>query len=128
MPGGAAPLQIRGRLARPVRERGRVVDREAELRRGGRIERVQRPEQLAQRPSSEAGSGPDAGADEVGAEVIDVIATTISGSLADQRKVGRIGPAFRARTRRPVRVHAVDNLIEDELFEPWDEDDASEAA
>ena len=27
-----------------------------------------------------------------------------------------------------VRVHAVDNLIEDELFEPWDEDDASEAA
>ena len=28
-----------------------------------------------------------------------------------------------------VRVHAVDNMIEDELFEPWDEDeDASEAA
>ena len=27
-----------------------------------------------------------------------------------------------------VRVHAVDNLIEDELFEPWDEDDESEAA
>ena len=28
-----------------------------------------------------------------------------------------------------VRVHAVDNLIEDELFEPWDEDDGeSEAA
>ena len=28
-----------------------------------------------------------------------------------------------------VRVHAVDNLIEDEVFEPWDEDDdASEAA
>lgn len=28
-----------------------------------------------------------------------------------------------------VRVHAIDNLIEDELFEPWDEDDdASEAA
>jgi len=29
-----------------------------------------------------------------------------------------------------VRVHAVDNLVEDELFEPWDEedDDASEAA
>ena len=27
-----------------------------------------------------------------------------------------------------VRVHAVDNLIEDELFEPWDEGDASEAA
>lgn len=27
-----------------------------------------------------------------------------------------------------VRVHAVDNLIEDELFEPWDEDGESEAA
>lgn len=29
-----------------------------------------------------------------------------------------------------VRVHAVDNLIEDEVFEPWDEDDddASQAA
>jgi hypothetical protein len=28
-----------------------------------------------------------------------------------------------------VRVHAVDNLIEDEVYEPWDEDDdASEAA
>jgi hypothetical protein len=27
-----------------------------------------------------------------------------------------------------VRVHAIDNLIEDELFEPWDEDDESEAA
>jgi hypothetical protein len=27
-----------------------------------------------------------------------------------------------------VRVHAVDNLIEDEVFEPWDEDDESEAA
>ena len=27
-----------------------------------------------------------------------------------------------------VRVHAIDNLIEDEIFEPWDEDDESEAA
>jgi hypothetical protein len=28
-----------------------------------------------------------------------------------------------------VRIHAIDNLIEDEVFEPWDEDDdASEAA
>ena len=28
-----------------------------------------------------------------------------------------------------VRVHAIDNMIEDEIFEPWDEDDAeSEAA
>lgn len=36
---------------------------------------------------------------------IDVIATTMSGSLADQRKVGRIGPTFQAHTSRPVRVH-----------------------
>lgn len=28
-----------------------------------------------------------------------------------------------------VRIHAIDNMIEDEVFEPWDEDDAeSEAA
>ncbi|MBE1526571.1 hypothetical protein GGC65_001027 [Sphingopyxis sp. OAS728] len=27
-----------------------------------------------------------------------------------------------------VRVHGIDNLIEDEIFEPWDEDDESEAA
>ena len=28
-----------------------------------------------------------------------------------------------------VRIHAIDNMIEDEIFEPWDEDDAeSEAA
>jgi diacylglycerol kinase family enzyme/thymidylate kinase len=39
---------------------------------------------------------------------IDVIATTMSGSLQDQRKVGRIGPEFRARTRRPVNVHPAD--------------------
>lgn len=36
---------------------------------------------------------------------IDVIATTMSGSIEDQAKVGRIGPEFRARTPRPVRVH-----------------------
>ena len=28
-----------------------------------------------------------------------------------------------------VRIHAIDNMIEDDVFEPWDEDDAaSEAA
>jgi diacylglycerol kinase family enzyme len=36
---------------------------------------------------------------------IEVVATTMSGSIEDQRKVGRIGPEFRARTSRPVRVH-----------------------
>jgi len=38
-------------------------------------------------------------------EAIEVVATTMSGSLRDQRKIGRIGPEFRAVTRRPVRVH-----------------------
>lgn len=43
---------------------------------------------------------------------IDVIATTMSGSIEDQRKVGRIGPAFRACTARPVRVHTADTHAE----------------
>ncbi len=37
--------------------------------------------------------------------LIDVVATTMSGSIEDQLKVGRIGPEFRLRTTRPVRVH-----------------------
>ena len=40
---------------------------------------------------------------------IEVMATTISGSLKDQRKLTRIAPAFAARTRQPVDVHAVDS-------------------
>ena len=36
---------------------------------------------------------------------IDVVATTMSGSIQDQAKIGRIGPEFRTRTSRPVRVH-----------------------
>ena len=43
---------------------------------------------------------------------IDVIATTMSGSIEDQRKVGRIGPEFRARTTRPVRVHTANTHVE----------------
>ncbi|MBO9695836.1 MAG: hypothetical protein J7499_06540 [Sphingopyxis sp.] len=27
-----------------------------------------------------------------------------------------------------VRIHGIDNLIEDEIYTPWDEDDESEAA
>ncbi len=42
---------------------------------------------------------PDADREAVGR--IDVIATTMSGSIEDQRKVGRIGPEFRARTPGP---------------------------
>ena len=37
-----------------------------------------------------------------------MIATTMSGSIEDQRKVGRIGPEFRTQTTRPVRVHTAD--------------------
>ena len=40
---------------------------------------------------------------------IEVVATTISGSFQDQRKIGRIVPQFAARTRRPVHLHAVDS-------------------
>ncbi len=50
-------------------------------------------------------AGRDAERDVGRGDVIDVIATTMSGSIEDQRKVGRIGPEFRARTARPVRVH-----------------------
>jgi diacylglycerol kinase family enzyme len=46
------------------------------------------------------------------ADRIDVIATTMSGSLEDQAKVGRIGPEFRLRTRRPVTVHVARTHVE----------------
>ena len=55
----------------------------------------------------------EAGADRAGSgERIDVIATTMSGSIEDQRKVGRIGPEFRAQTARPVRVHTANTHVE----------------
>lgn len=44
-----------------------------------------------------------------GADDIEIIATTMSGSIQDQRKVGMIGPAFRSRTDRSVEVHVVDS-------------------
>ncbi|MDH4177709.1 MAG: diacylglycerol kinase family protein [Thermoleophilia bacterium] len=43
---------------------------------------------------------------------IDVIATTMSGSIEDQRKVGRIAPEFRRRTPRPVRVRVARSHVE----------------
>jgi diacylglycerol kinase family enzyme len=43
---------------------------------------------------------------------IEVVATTMSGSIKDQRKVGQIGPEFRARTARPVRVHPAHSHVE----------------
>ena len=42
-------------------------------------------------------------------DVIEVVATTMSGSLRDQRKIGHIGPGFRAVSNRPVRVHEVES-------------------
>ncbi len=43
---------------------------------------------------------------------IEVIATTMSGSIQDQRKVQQIEPEFRSRTSRPVRVHAANSHAE----------------
>ncbi|TKJ28983.1 MAG: hypothetical protein CEE40_09905 [Chloroflexi bacterium B3_Chlor] len=45
-------------------------------------------------------------------DTIDVIATTMSGSIQDQRKVQQIGPEFESRTSRPVRVHTADSHAE----------------
>jgi len=40
---------------------------------------------------------------------IEIIATTMSGSLQDQRKIGRIGPEFRSLTETSSRVHIADS-------------------
>ena len=45
-------------------------------------------------------------------DTINVIATTMSGSIQDQRKVQQTGPEFQARTSRPVRVHTADSHAE----------------
>ena len=87
-----------------------------ESRRGVRIvriaaDRVSREEvaRLVAEIGSEVASRPEPLAGDATGAPIEVVATTISGSLKDQRKLGRIGPAFRARTRQPVNVHAVDS-------------------
>ena len=46
------------------------------------------------------------------APAIEVVATTISGSLQDQRKIHRIAPQLVSRTRRAVHLHAVDSHTE----------------
>ena len=43
---------------------------------------------------------------------IDVLATTMSGSIQDQRNVRRIGPEFKSRTSRQVSVHLADSHAE----------------
>jgi len=45
-------------------------------------------------------------------DTIEVIATTMSGSIQDQRKVHKIGPEFQSRTSRLVRVHAAGSHAE----------------
>lgn len=42
-------------------------------------------------------------------EGIEVIATTVSGSVQDWRKLAAIEPAFRQHTTRPVRLHQADS-------------------
>jgi diacylglycerol kinase family enzyme len=63
-------------------------------------------ESLPEQPSARVGHAD--------APPIEVVATTISGSLQDQRKIGRIVPQFAARTRRPVHLHVVDSHAEAE--------------
>lgn len=60
--------------------------------------------ELAQRAQAKAG--------DPAAPPIEVVATTISGSLQDQRKIRQIVPRFADRTRRPTRLHAVDDHVE----------------
>ena len=52
---------------------------------------------------------PDLRVGDADAAPIEVVATTISGSLGDQRKIHRIVPEFAFATRQPVRLHAVDS-------------------
>jgi len=54
---------------------------------------------IAHRAASLAVSGPFL------ADAIEVVATTMSGSFADQRKVGHIADAFRSATGRTARLH-----------------------
>jgi diacylglycerol kinase family enzyme len=62
-------------------------------------------EHVLARPNIETTSRPQPG-------TIEVIATTMSGSIQDQRKVQQIGPEFQSRTSQLVRVHAADSHAE----------------
>jgi diacylglycerol kinase family enzyme len=59
---------------------------------------------------------PDPRVGDPAAPAIEVVATTISGSIGDQRKIGRIVPRFAASTRRPAHLHAVDSHAEAEAM------------
>ncbi len=58
----------------------------------------------------------EASMEDPGSSAIEVVATTMSGSLQDQRKIGRIEPRFRAVTRRPVHVHEAHSHVEARAF------------
>lgn len=47
-------------------------------------------------------------------DTVEVIATTMSGSFEDQRKVARIESAFQAVTNRPVRLHVAETHLDAE--------------
>jgi thymidylate kinase len=74
------------------------LDGAADIVAGTIIEQIQRDQ-----ADAAVTAGPDS---------VEVIATTMSGSLKDQRKVDRIGPEFRSRTARPVRIHLADTHAE----------------
>jgi diacylglycerol kinase family enzyme/thymidylate kinase len=69
-------------------------------------------EQVVAATRAERARRTDAGAEDAVAGRIDVIATTMSGSIEDQRKVWRIVPELRALTSRPVRLHTADTHVE----------------
>jgi diacylglycerol kinase family enzyme len=93
-----------------------------EAHEGVRVERIaaaQTDRQATARLVAEAvlervAARPDRRVGDADAPPIEVVATTISGSLQDQRKIGRIVPRFGAWTRRPVHLHSVDSHAEAE--------------
>lgn len=54
---------------------------------------------------------PDQPSGPIPPDSIEIVATTMSGSFEDQRKVDRIEPAFRVAAERPVRLHVATNHV-----------------
>lgn len=74
-----------------------------------RVDRDATARLLAQAVLERVAAQPDRRVGDADAAPIEVVATTISGSLQDQRKIGRIVPQFGSWTRRQVHLHAVDS-------------------
>lgn len=93
-----------------------------ETHHGVRVERVDVAETDAATTAERVAAGvleavaaqPDRRTGDPSDPALEVVATTISGSLQDQRKVGRIVARFGTWTRRPVHLHAVDSHAEAE--------------